>query len=63
MILLFTSTITVLLQRNTRLFLSYAAALFTYLTLNTAKSSIPFGRIKRKPHVWWSVKVEEAVSE
>ena len=43
--------------------LSYAAALFTSLTLNAAKSSIPFGRIKRPPKAWWSAEVEEAVSE
>ena len=33
------------------------------LALNAAKSSIPFGRIKRPPTVWWSAEVEEAVSE
>ena len=43
--------------------LSSAAALFTSLTLNAAKSSIPFGRIKRPPKAWWSPEVEEAVSE
>ena len=43
--------------------LSSAAALFTSLTLNAAKSSIPFGRIKRHPKAWWSPEVEEAVSE
>ena len=43
--------------------LSSAAALFTSLTLNAAKSSIPFGRIKRHPKAWWSAEVEEAVSE
>ena len=34
--------------------LSSAAALFISLTLNAAKSSIPFGRIKRPPKAWWS---------
>ena len=43
--------------------LSSAAALFTSLTLNAAKSSIPFGRIKRPPKAWWSAEVEEEVSE
>ena len=43
--------------------LSSAAALFTSLTLNAAKSSIPLGRIKRPPKAWWSPEVEEAVSE
>ena len=43
--------------------LSSAAALFTSLTLNAAKSSIPFGRIKRPPKAWWSAEVEEVVSE
>ena len=43
--------------------LSSAAALFTSLALNAAKSSIPFGRIKRPPKAWWSREVEQAVSE
>ena len=43
--------------------LSSAAALFTSLALNAAKSSIPFGRIKRSPKAWWSAEVEGAVSE
>ena len=41
---------------------SSAAALFTSLALNAAKSFIPFGRIKRPPKAWWSAEVEEAVS-
>ena len=43
--------------------LSVAAALFTSLALNAAKSSIPFGRIKRPPKAWWSAEVKGAVSE
>ena len=43
--------------------LSSVAALFTSLTLNAAKSSILFGRIKRHPKTWWSAEVEGAVSE
>ena len=43
--------------------LSSAAALFTSLALNAAKSSIPFGRIKRPPKARWSSEVEQAVSE
>ena len=43
--------------------LSSAAALFTSLALNAAKSSIPFDRIKRHPKAWWSAEVESAVSE
>ena len=31
--------------------------------MNVAKSSIPFGHIKRPPKAWWSAEVEEAVSE
>ena len=31
--------------------------------MNAAKSSIPFGCIKRPPKAWWSAEVEEAVSE
>ena len=40
-----------------------AAALFTSLALNAAKSSIPFGRIKCHPKAWWSAEIEGAVSE
>ena len=40
-----------------------AAAHFTYLALNAAKSSIPFSRIKRNPKAWWSAEVKDAVSE
>ena len=43
--------------------LSFAAALFTFLVLNAAKSSIPFGHIKCHPKAWWSAEVEGAVSE
>ena len=43
--------------------LSSAAALFTSLTLNAAKPSIPFSRIKRPTKAWWSAEVEQAVSE
>ena len=43
--------------------LSSASTFFTSLALNAAKSSIPFGPIKRPPKAWWSAKVEEAVSE
>ena len=56
-----TLTLTVPQQRNT-LTLSSAAALFTSLAMNAAKSSIPFGRIKRPPKAWWSAEVKEAVS-
>ena len=45
--------------------LSFAAALFTSLALNAAKSSIPFSRIKRPPKAkaWWSADVEGEVSK
>ena len=43
--------------------LSSAAAHFTSLALNAAKSSIPFGRIKRHSKAWWSAEMEQAVSE
>ena len=43
--------------------LSSAAALFTSLALNAAKSSIPFGCIKRHPKAWWSAEVKGADSE
>ena len=59
-----TLTFTVLLQRNyLSLSLSSAAALFTSLALNAAKSSFPFGRLKHPPKVWWSAEVERVVSE
>ena len=50
-------------EEYSSLSLSSAAALFTSLALNAAKSSIPFGRIKRPPKAWWSAEVEEAVGE
>ena len=50
-------------EEYSSLSLFFAAALFTSLALNTAKFSIPFGRIKRPPKAWWSAVVEEAVSE
>ena len=50
-------------EEYSSLSLSSAAALFTSLTLNAAKSSIPFGLIKRHPKAWWSAEVEQAVSE
>ena len=50
-------------EEYSSLSLSSAAALFTSLTLNAAKSSIPFGRIKRPPKAWWCAEVEQAVSE
>ena len=54
-------TFTVLQQWNTRLFLF--PLLLLSLSLNAAKSSIPFGHIKRPPKAWWSDEVESAVSE
>ena len=50
-------------EEYSSLSLSSAAALFTSMTLNAAKSSIPFGRIKRPPQAWWSAEVEKVVSE
>ena len=50
-------------EEYSSLSLSSAAALFTSLTLNAAKSSISFGRIKRHPKAWWSAEVEQAVGE
>ena len=50
-------------EEYSSLSLSSAAALFTSLALNAAKSSIPFGRIKRHPKAWWSAEVRGAVSE
>ena len=50
-------------EEYSSLSLSSAAALSTSLTLNAAKSSIPFGRIKHPPKAWWSTEVQEVVSE
>ena len=50
-------------EEYSSLSLSSAAALFTSLTLDAAKSSIPFSRIKYHPKAWWSAEVESAVSE
>ena len=50
-------------EEYSSLSLSSAAALFTSLTLNAAKSSIPFDCIKRHPKAWWSAEVERSVSE
>ena len=50
-------------EEHSSIFLSSAASVFTSLALNAAKSSIPFGRIKRAPKAWWSAEVESAVSE
>ena len=58
---LLTLTLTVLLQRNTCLFLSAAAVYFS--NTEYAKSSILFSCIKHQPQAWWSAEVEKAVSE
>ena len=50
-------------EEYSSLSLSSAAALFTSLALNAAKSSIPSGRIKRHPKAWWSAEVRGAISE
>ena len=50
-------------EEYSSLSLSSAAALFTSLAMNAAKSSIAFGHIKRHPKAWWSPEVESAVSE
>ena len=50
-------------EEYSSLSLSSAAALFTSLALNAAKSSIPFGRIKRHPKAWWFAGVEGAVGK
>ena len=59
-----TLTLTVLLERNTRLFL-YPLLLLSLLllTLNAPKLSISFGRIKCQSQAWWFAEVEEAVSK
>ena len=50
-------------EEYSSLSLSSAAAFFTSLALNAAKSSTPFGHIKRHPKGWWSAEVKGAVSE
>ena len=63
MTLLFTPTQCPSAEKYSSLSFSSAAALFTSLTLNSAKSSIPLGRIKRQSQAWWSASVEEVVSK
>ena len=50
-------------EEYSSLSLSSAAALFTSLAINAAKSFILFGRIKRPPKAWWSAEAEGAVSK
>ena len=50
-------------EEYSSLSLSSAAALYTSLALNAAKSSFLFGRIKRHPKAWWFTEVESADSE
>ena len=50
-------------EEYSSLSLSSAAALFTSLALNAAKSSISFVRIKRSSKAWWSAEVESVVNE
>ena len=50
-------------EEYSSLSLSSTAALFTSLAMNAAKSSIPFGRVKRPPKAWWSAEVKQAVGE
>ena len=64
MTLPFTLTLTVLLQRNTPFSLYlFPLLLLSYLALNAAKFSIPFGRVKRQPQARWSSKVKEVKSK
>ena len=42
---------------------SFAAALFIFLALNAAKSSIPFDHIQRHSKAWWNAEMAGAVSE
>ena len=63
MTLPFTSTLTILLQKNTPLFHLPLLLLLLPLALNVAKFSISFGSVKCQPHAWWSPKVEEAVGK
>ena len=50
-------------EEYSSLSLSSAAALFTSLTLNAAKFSIPFGRIKRHAKACWSAEVGKVISK
>ena len=50
-------------EEYSSLSLSSPAALFTSLTLNVVKFSIPFRRIKRCSKAWWSAEAEEAIIE
>ena len=50
-------------EKYSSLSLFSAAALFTSLALNAAKSSISFVSIKRSSKAWWSAEVESVVNE
>ena len=50
-------------EEYSSLSVSSAASLFTFLTLNAAKFSIPFGRVKRQSQAWWSAEAKDAVSK
>ena len=60
MTLLLSSINTVLHHRYSPLF---PFLILTFLMLNAAKCSIPFGRVQRHRQAWWSSEVEEAVME
>ena len=59
-----TSTLGVLLQKNTPpiLFL-VLTAFFTFLALNAAKFLISLGCVKHQYQAWWSLEVEKAVTK
>ena len=40
-----------------------AACSFSLFLVEAARASIPFGRLGRSPHAWWSQEVESAVQE
>ena len=63
MTLIFTSSLTVLLQRNTPLFLFLCCCSLHFSGTECGQIFIPFGRVKREFQVWWSAEVKEAVSE
>ena len=50
-------------EKYSSISLCSAAALFTSLALNAAKSFIAFGRIKRHPKARWFDEAKETVSE
>ena len=63
MTLLFTSTLTVLLQRTTRLFLFSLLLLSLLLRPECGRIFLSFWPHQRQPKAWWSAEVDQVINE